>query len=66
MVLERRRVVKEVRVPLLGMLVFYELFFNWRANLSIENRLLAGVHERFWMQPNMVGRWTEEMWKGGG
>ncbi|EGD78311.1 hypothetical protein PTSG_09378 [Salpingoeca rosetta] len=51
---DRRRVVRESRVPLVGMLTFYELFFNWRANLSIENRLLAGVHERFWMQPNMI------------
>eukprot|EP00039_Didymoeca_costata_P011170 m.155089 g.155089 ORF g.155089 m.155089 type:complete len:707 (-) comp15087_c0_seq2:60-2180(-) len=39
---------------LLAMLVFYMVFFNWRANLDLGNPLLAGVHERFWMQPNML------------
>jgi len=39
---------------LLAMLGLYLIFFNARANLAIETPLLLGVHERFWLQPNMV------------
>ena len=39
---------------LLAALALYMGFFNWRANLDLTNALLAGVHERFWMQPNYV------------
>lgn len=42
--------------PLLTALLFYVCFFSWRANLPLDNPLLAGVHERFWMQPNLVMR----------
>eukprot|EP00052_Salpingoeca_macrocollata_P026965 m.253883 g.253883 ORF g.253883 m.253883 type:complete len:627 (-) comp22676_c0_seq3:615-2495(-) len=42
------------RRVLVAMVLFYSAFFNWRANLDLSNTLLAGVHERFWMQPNMV------------
>jgi len=40
--------------PLVAALLLYVGFFNWRANLPLDNALLAGVHERFWMQPNLV------------
>eukprot|EP00041_Stephanoeca_diplocostata_P028814 m.833253 g.833253 ORF g.833253 m.833253 type:complete len:339 (+) comp23442_c0_seq5:451-1467(+) len=39
---------------LVACLVFYMAFFNWRANLDLANPLLAGVQERFWMQPNLL------------
>lgn len=49
----RRRGMKQVHVILAICLAFYNAFFNWRANLDLSNRLLAGVQERFWMQPNL-------------
>eukprot|EP00040_Diaphanoeca_grandis_P019148 m.100896 g.100896 ORF g.100896 m.100896 type:complete len:653 (+) comp27284_c0_seq1:96-2054(+) len=42
------------KIPIVGSLLFYMWFFNWRANLDITNPLLKGVQERFWMQPNLV------------
>ncbi|XP_063804045.1 protein O-mannosyl-transferase TMEM260 isoform X2 [Pseudophryne corroboree] len=36
------------------MLLFYSLFFAWRANLDIHKPLFLGVVERFWMQSNIV------------
>uniref|UniRef100_A0A673K392 Transmembrane protein 260 n=1 Tax=Sinocyclocheilus rhinocerous TaxID=307959 RepID=A0A673K392_9TELE len=32
------------------MVSIYSVFFAWRANLNIENPLLLGVVERFWLQ----------------
>jgi hypothetical protein len=43
-----------VHMAVVACLVVYLGFFNWRANLDLSNRLLAGVQERFWMQPNLV------------
>ena len=34
------------KTPIIGSLVFYMGFFNWRANLDISNPLLAGVQVR--------------------
>eukprot|EP00054_Salpingoeca_dolichothecata_P029263 m.229359 g.229359 ORF g.229359 m.229359 type:complete len:477 (+) comp26440_c0_seq1:751-2181(+) len=39
---------------LVTMFAVYVFFFNWRANLDIHNVLLAGVQERFWLQPSMI------------
>lgn len=50
----RSRVANSAKWPLAMALLFYVWFFNWRANLPLDNPLLAGVHERFWMQPNLV------------
>ncbi|KAL5008068.1 hypothetical protein ScPMuIL_013649 [Solemya velum] len=36
------------------MMVVYALFFAWRANLDVENPLLLGVVERFWMQSDII------------
>lgn len=47
-------VMRKAKWALLLMLSVYLGFFNWRANLDLSNPLLAGVQERFWMQPNMV------------
>lgn len=59
---------------LMACLVFYMVFFNWRANLDLSNPLLAGVQERFWMQPNLLfamaagvgytGMWTPDVISG--
>lgn len=34
--------------------VFYFTFFHSLANLPLSDRLLYGVHQRFWMQPNIL------------
>ncbi|XP_038147441.1 transmembrane protein 260 [Cyprinodon tularosa] len=39
---------------LTAMLIFYSLFFAWRANLDISRPLLLGVVERFWLQSDAV------------
>ena len=47
-------VMRRAKWALLLMLTVYLGFFNWRANLDLSNPLLAGVQERFWMQPNII------------
>ncbi len=41
-----------------GLFIFmstaYACFFSWRANLDMNNPLLKGVVERFWMQSDIV------------
>eukprot|EP00730_Choanoeca_flexa_P000786 TRINITY_DN10335_c0_g1_i2.p1 TRINITY_DN10335_c0_g1~~TRINITY_DN10335_c0_g1_i2.p1 ORF type:complete len:612 (+),score=82.42 TRINITY_DN10335_c0_g1_i2:229-1836(+) len=39
---------------LISMLVLYEVFFHLRANLPVEQPLILGVVERFWMQSNLI------------
>jgi hypothetical protein len=39
---------------LLGTLVFYFAVFHSLSNLPLHDRLLYGVHQRFWMQPNIL------------
>lgn len=34
--------------------IFYFSFFHSLANLPLSDRLLYGVHQRFWMQPNVL------------
>lgn len=34
--------------------IFYFAFFHSLANLPLSDRLLYGVHQRFWMQPNIL------------
>ncbi|KAI0234820.1 Transmembrane protein 260 [Lamellibrachia satsuma] len=41
-------------VLFVGMLCVYTGLFAWRANLDINNALLKGVVERFWMQSDIV------------
>lgn len=36
------------------MMVLYTVFFSWRANLDVNNPLMYGVVERFWMQSDIV------------
>lgn len=35
-------------------LVFYFAVFHTLSNLPLKDRLLYGVHQRFWMQPNII------------
>lgn len=39
---------------LFASLVFYLFVFHSLSNLPLDNRLLYGVHQRFWMQPNVL------------
>jgi hypothetical protein len=39
---------------LLGTLAFYFAVFHSLSNLPLHDRLLYGVHQRFWMQPNIL------------
>jgi hypothetical protein len=39
---------------LLSTLVFYFAVFHSLSNLPLHDRLLYGVHQRFWMQPNIL------------
>jgi hypothetical protein len=39
---------------LLLTLVFYFAVFHSLSNLPLDNKLLYGVHQRFWMQPNII------------
>jgi hypothetical protein len=34
--------------------LFYELGFHSLSNLPLNNKLLFGIHARFWMQPNVI------------
>ncbi|CAC5390689.1 Transmembrane protein 260 [Mytilus coruscus] len=36
------------------MMLVYTVFFSWRANLDVNNPLMYGVVERFWMQSDIV------------
>ncbi|XP_041828779.1 transmembrane protein 260 isoform X2 [Melanotaenia boesemani] len=44
------RMYRSVSWLLTAMMLFYLLFFAWRANLDISRPLLLGVVERFWLQ----------------
>ena len=41
-------------VALVCFFVFYELGFHSLSNLPLDNKLLFGIHARFWMQPNVL------------
>ena len=41
-------------VAIFGCWVFYLCVFHTLANLPLSNPLLYGVHQRFWMQPNIL------------
>ncbi len=41
-------------VVLIGTQVFYFLVFHSLANLPLSDKLLYGVHQRFWMQPAII------------
>jgi hypothetical protein len=34
--------------------IFYEIGFHSLSNLPLDNKLLFGIHARFWMQPNII------------
>ena len=42
------------RAPLLIALLFYLFVFHSSSNLPLQDELLYGVHQRFWMQPNAI------------
>ena len=42
-----------VGLLLVGSLLFYLLVFSALANLQLSNKLLYGIHQRFWMHPNI-------------
>ena len=39
---------------LVAMLAVYLVVFHTLANMPLDNKLLFGIHARFWMQPNML------------
>jgi hypothetical protein len=41
-------------LALFGTLVFYFGVFHSLANLPLGDKLLFGIHQRFWMQPNVL------------
>lgn len=43
-----------IPVVLIATLSFYFLVFHSLSNLPLDNPLLYGVHQRFWMQPNVI------------
>lgn len=45
---------QHVTLVLLGTLLFYFLVFHSLSNLPLDNPLLYGVHQRFWMQPSVI------------
>ena len=45
---------REAVLLLVVLLAFYLGVFHSLANLPLTNKLLYGVHQRFWMQPNFV------------
>ena len=42
-----------ITLTLVGCWIFYLCVFHSLANLPLSNPLLYGVHQRFWMQPNI-------------
>lgn len=42
-----------IGLMLVGSLIFYMLVFSTLANLPLSNKLLYGIHQRFWMHPNI-------------
>ena len=46
--------VRSARKLLALSLVIYLIAFHSLSNLPLKNRLLFGVHQRFWMQPNIL------------
>ena len=55
---EQNSVVKDgreyIHMVLIVTFVFYFLIFHSLSNLPLDNRLLYGVHQRFWMQPSVI------------
>ena len=45
--------VSWITLTLIGCWIFYLCVFHSLANLPLSNPLLFGVHQRFWMQPNI-------------
>lgn len=43
-----------VDIGILVSLIFYILVFHSLANLPLNNELYFGVHQRFWMHPNLI------------
>ena len=44
----------QVGVALICFFIFYEIGFHSLSNLPLDNKLLFGIHARFWMQPNIL------------
>lgn len=44
----------QVSVALFCFFIFYEFGFHSLSNLPLDNKLLFGIHARFWMQPNIL------------
>mmetsp|Transcript_21047 Transcript_21047/g.30398 ORF Transcript_21047/g.30398 Transcript_21047/m.30398 type:complete len:795 (-) Transcript_21047:201-2585(-) len=42
------------QVVLVCTYIFYFIVFHSLSNLPLDNKLLYGVHQRFWMQPNVL------------
>lgn len=42
-----------IGIMLIGSLMFYMLVFSALANLPLSNKLLYGIHQRFWIHPNI-------------
>jgi hypothetical protein len=44
----------QVGAALVCFFLFYEIGFHSLSNLPLDNKLLFGIHARFWMQPNII------------
>jgi len=50
---ELKCTTSNIGIMLIGSLMFYILVFLALANLPLSNKLLYGIHQRFWIHPNI-------------